>query len=123
MNDSSSARRKRLAIVLSVIFALAIVLGGGPGMYLVNPDTDDPDAAFTFLGMPIIYAWIVFWFLVQAGVVLVAYYRLWDGTTTADSRPKKKSSGTTGVGQAVPDGNQEIRQAQPDLQTPGTTSQ
>ncbi|MBC8877140.1 MAG: hypothetical protein H8E44_47535 [Planctomycetes bacterium] len=95
MNESPSAGRKRLAVVLSVIFALAIVMGGGPGMYLVNPDADDPDATFTFLSMPVIYAWIVFWFLVQAGVVLVAYYRLWDSTPTDDSRPTERSSGTT----------------------------
>jgi len=93
MNNSSSGR-KRLTIALSVIFALAIVMGAGPGMYLVNPDADDPDATFTFLGMPVIYAWVTFWFLVQAVVVLVAYFRLWDGASTDDSQRPEKPTGT-----------------------------
>ncbi len=102
MNKSSSGR-KRLTIVLSVVFALAIVMGAGPGMYLVNPDANDPGARFTFLSMPIIYAWISFWFLVQAGVVVVAYYGLWDTASDDDSQRADKTSRTTKVGQAVPD--------------------
>jgi hypothetical protein len=102
MNKSSSGR-KRLTITLSVIFALAVVMGAGPGVYLVNPDADNPDATFTFLGMPVIYAWVTFWFLVQAIVVLVAYYRLWGSSPTDDSQRTEKAPGTTGVGQTVPD--------------------
>ncbi len=102
MNKPSSGR-KRLTIALSVIFALAIVMGAGPGIYLVNPDADDPDATFTFLGMPVIYAWVTFWFLVQAIVVLVAYWRLWDSASGDDSQRTGKTSKTTEVGQAVPD--------------------
>lgn len=102
MNKPSSGR-KRLTIALSIIFALAIVMGAGPGMYLVNPDVDAPDAAFTFLGMPIIYAWIAFWFLVQAGVVVVAYYGLWDTASGNDSERAQETPRTANVGQAVPD--------------------
>lgn len=102
MNKPPSGR-KRLTIVLSAIFALAIVMGAGPGMYLVNPDSDDPDATFTFLSMPIIYAWIAFWFLVQAGVVVVAYYGLWDTASGNDSKRADETSRTKDVGQAVPD--------------------
>lgn len=102
MNKSSSGRR-RLTIALSVIFALAVVMGAGPGMYLVNPNPDDPDATFTFLGMPVIYAWVTFWFLIQAIVVLVAYFRLWDRASGDDSQRTGKTSKIAEVGQAVPD--------------------
>lgn len=90
----TSSGRKRLTIALSIIFALAVVMGAGPGMYLVNPDSGDPDAKFTFLGMPVIYAWVTFWFLVQAIVVLVAYFRLWDGASDDDSERPEKPPGT-----------------------------
>ena len=94
MNRSSSAQRRRLAIVLSAVFVMAIVMGAGPGMYLVNPDADSPDATFTVLGMPVLYAWVVFWFLVQAGVVLVAYFRVWDRSANGDSQHSEKLPGT-----------------------------
>jgi hypothetical protein len=59
------------------VFALALIMGPGPGLYWINPDTSDPNAVFLILGMPIVYVWAVFWFFVQAGVVLTAYYTLW----------------------------------------------
>jgi hypothetical protein len=88
MNCSSSAKDNLLGIALGVIFLLAIVMGAGPGIYLINPDSADPDAKCTFLSMPIVYAWIVFWFLVQAGVILVAYFKLW-------KEPQSERSGET----------------------------
>ena len=42
-----------LAIVLSILFVLALVMGPGPGLYLVNPDPADPTATFAVLGIPI----------------------------------------------------------------------
>ena len=85
MNSSSSDRRW-LAVALSATFVLAVLMGIGPGLYLVNPNPADPNATFTFLGVPKIYAWAVFWFFVQAAVVLAAYCRLWDGVHADDLR-------------------------------------
>jgi len=84
---ASAGRKKRLSIVLSAIFLLAVVMGAGPGVYLVNPNPADPDAVRTFLGVPIVYAWTVFWFFVQAGVVLAAYLLLWTGPAVSGPKP------------------------------------
>ena len=78
MSDNTIAKRKRLSIILSVIFAIAMVVGLGIGLKLINPDPKDPDAIFIVFGMPIIYYWTVFWFLVEAAVVLIAYLKLWN---------------------------------------------
>jgi hypothetical protein len=75
----SAQSRKRLRAVLIVVFAIAIVMGAGPGLYLVNPDPSDPGTNVTWLGVPIVYAWVILWFLVQACVVVVAYLFLWTG--------------------------------------------
>ena len=68
--------KTRLSKILAAIFVFATVMGPGPGLYLVNPAPGDTTTA-TFIGMPVLFAWAVFWFLVQAGVVLVAYRKLW----------------------------------------------
>lgn len=78
--------RKKLGWLLFGLFFLALVMGPGPGIYLVNPDPADPDANRFFLGVPIVYAWAVFWFSVEATVVAVAYFKLWrhDGDVTGE---------------------------------------
>ena len=68
--------KTRLSKILALIFFFALIMGPGPGLYLVNPSHDNPCSTM-FLGMPILFAWSSFWFLVQAGVVLVAYRKLW----------------------------------------------
>ena len=68
--------KTRLSKILAAIFIFAAIMGPGPGLYFVNPSPDDSSPA-TFLGMPILFAWACFWFFVQAGVVLVAYCKLW----------------------------------------------
>ena len=68
--------KTRLSKILAAIFVFATFMGSGPGLYLVNPAPDDSSPA-TFLGMPILFAWAVLWFFVQAGIVLVAYCKLW----------------------------------------------
>ena len=68
--------RTRLSKILATVFVFATIMGPGPGLYLVNPSPEDTSPA-TFLGMPILFAWAVFWFVVQASVVLVAYCKLW----------------------------------------------
>ena len=68
--------KTRLSKILAAIFIFAAIMGPGPGLYLVNPSPEDATTA-SFLGMPVLFAWAVFWFFVQAGVVLVAYRKLW----------------------------------------------
>ena len=68
--------KTRLSKILASIFLFALIMGPGPGLYLVNPSLDNPSST-TFLGMPVLFAWASFWFFVQAGVVLVAYRKLW----------------------------------------------
>ena len=72
------SNRRVLAVILSGIFILAIVMGPGPGLYLVNPDPSDPGATVSLYNIPVIYIWAVFWAAVQAAVVIIAYLKLWD---------------------------------------------
>lgn len=64
--------------LLVVLFLLAIILGAGPGIHLVNPNPADPGANFTTFGLPTIYVWGLLWYIVQFGVILVAYFRFWN---------------------------------------------
>ena len=66
-----------LAKTLTLIFILATLMGPGPGLYLVNPPAGAETPA-TFLGIPVIYAWVAFWFFVQAAAVLIASKKLWE---------------------------------------------
>jgi len=73
----SARGRRRLALILAILFAIAMVMGPGPGLRLVNPDVDGPRAGFTLLGLPVIYAWGLLWYGVQVAVVVTAYFALW----------------------------------------------
>ena len=76
--------KNTLSVALTLVFILALVMGAGPGIYLINPDRADPETARRVLGMPIVYAWTVFWFLVQATVVVLAYIKLWEAPSSGD---------------------------------------
>ncbi len=52
-------------------------MGPGPGLRLVNPEPNAPREALLFLGLPVIYAWGLFWYGVQAVVVITASITLW----------------------------------------------
>ncbi len=77
MVNSSKTGNKRLSLILAMVFIFAMVMGPGPGVYLVNPGADHEGPAPTLLGLPIVYAWAVIWFGVQAAVLLTAYFTLW----------------------------------------------
>ena len=49
-------------------------MGPGPGIYLVNDFAADGGR---ILGIPILYVWAIFWFAVEAIVILVAYLFIW----------------------------------------------
>jgi hypothetical protein len=70
-------KSRTLAWVLTIAFGFALVMGPGPGIYLVNPDASDPNATFTVGSVPILYLWALFWFAVEAAIVVTAYRLLW----------------------------------------------
>lgn len=71
MNPASEKR------LLFALFLLAVIMGSGPGLYLVNPDISTPNSSFTTFGLPTIYVWGLFWYAVQLGVILRAYFYHW----------------------------------------------
>ena len=77
MNRRSASPGRGLGVILSLVFVLAVLMGAGPGIYLVNPDVSQPDVRVAWFGVPIIYAWVMLWFLVQATVIVIAYFCLW----------------------------------------------
>jgi hypothetical protein len=87
MSESRVRKRSGLAVVLSVIFLLALVMGPGPGIYLVNPVPGEPATRRAVLGMPIVYLWAISWFFVQLAVVIVAYCTLWSRQDIPDAAP------------------------------------
>ena len=74
---TAKPKKRRLGLVLFLVFALAMVMGPGPGLHLVNPEPATTGEGLLFLGLPVIYAWGLFWYGVQAAVVLTACLTLW----------------------------------------------
>ncbi|MFT5525830.1 MAG: hypothetical protein ACI9G1_006063 [Pirellulaceae bacterium] len=72
------SRRKRLGWILAIAFVIAILMGPGPGMLLVNR----PTAHF---GLPDLYVWGLFWYVVEVGIVVLAYFFVWQ-----DDSPEPK---------------------------------
>ena len=64
----------RLSWILTGIFGFALLMGPGPGLYLVNGYAAQGG---TVLGMPVFYFWATFWCLVESGVVITAYLKIW----------------------------------------------
>ena len=62
--------------ILTLLFAIATLMGTGPGLYLVGSPTEE-GLAQSLLGVPALYAWVAFWFLVQAGIIMMASHRFW----------------------------------------------
>lgn len=69
--DKSPSKR---AWVLIALFLFALIMGPGPGLYLIN---DYAANGGTLLGAPALYTWAVFWFAFEAAVVVTAYRTLW----------------------------------------------
>ena len=64
------SNRKHLSWLLAAIFAFAMFMGTGPGMYLAN----DPR---TWFGFPRLYIWALFWCSVEVAVIVAAYAFVW----------------------------------------------
>ena len=70
-------KKKRLSIGLTLAMVFAMIMGPGPGLRLVNPDITAPAAPYIVFGIPVIYAWGIFWFVVQLVIVVTAYRTVW----------------------------------------------
>jgi len=68
--------RRTLGGILAVIFAVAMLLGAGPGILLVN--TPAP-----WIGLPRLYVWGLFWCTVEIAVVVTAYIFVWTANDEA----------------------------------------
>lgn len=62
--------RLKLGWLLAAIFALAMILGAGPGILFVNQPA-------TWFGLPRLYVWGIFWCAVEIAVVVAAYLFVW----------------------------------------------
>ena len=49
-------------------------MGPGPGLYSINGYAK---AGGTIFGLPALYAWCLFWFAVEAVIVVIAARKLW----------------------------------------------
>ncbi len=77
VNRDTSGKRKRLGVVLTMVFLIAMTMGPGPGMRLINPDVESGEAPVMVFGVPIVYAWGVGCFLIQVSVIVTAYVLIW----------------------------------------------
>ena len=91
MTHAGWSRRRRLATVLSVVFLFAMFMGPGPGLRLVNPDWQDPNANFFLFGLPVIYVWGILCYVVQLTVVVIAYFTIWADDVRAEERSETES--------------------------------
>ena len=62
--------KKALFRKLLWLFAISFVLSNGHGVLLVNKPT-------LIAGIPLLYLWALGWGIVQIGIILYAYLRLW----------------------------------------------
>lgn len=68
--DSPTPRFPLSGRTLCAMFAIALMMGAGPGVHLVN-------GRGPILGMPAVYAWAVIWYAVEATIVAIAFKTVW----------------------------------------------
>ena len=73
-NDIESQRKSRLVRILGAAFLLALIMGPGPGLYLINGYAK---AGGSIFGLPALYAWCLFWFAIEVAIVVIAAKTLW----------------------------------------------
>ena len=59
--NNKTTHQRRFGLVLFAVFALAIVMGPGPGLRLINPEPNAARESLLILGVPVVYAWGLFW--------------------------------------------------------------
>ncbi|MCA8982666.1 MAG: hypothetical protein KDA76_02810 [Planctomycetaceae bacterium] len=62
--------RRFLCTLMSSLVVLSLVMSVGPGVLLVNRPT-------MFLGLPLVYAWGIGWYLMICLAAFVSYFWLW----------------------------------------------
>ena len=67
-------RKSRLVRILGAAFLFALIMGPGPGLYLIN---EYAKSGGSILGLPALYAWCLFWFGIEVAIVLIAAKTLW----------------------------------------------
>lgn len=72
--------RRKWGAVLAVVFAMALLMGPGPGILLVN-------TARPIFGLPAIYLWGLLWYAVEVSVVVLAYLFVW-----SDDEPNQQTA-------------------------------
>ena len=70
MNYQNQAKNKRLFRILLLIFATSYLMSNGPGVLLVNKPV-------LVAGIPLLYLWALGWAVVQIGLILYAYFKIW----------------------------------------------
>jgi hypothetical protein len=73
-NQDSKSSRSKLSWILAGVFAFALLMGPGPGLYLINGYAANGG---TILGLPALYFWAIFWCAVEGVVVVIAYKTVW----------------------------------------------
>ena len=74
MTEESDKKPGVLGKVLTVVFLVALMMGPGPGSTLVDGSAEEPNI---MMGVPALYLWVVLWYAVMAGCVVVAATKLW----------------------------------------------
>ena len=54
-----------------------MIMGSGPGLYLINPDISAPNPSFTTFWLADHIRLGALWYAVQSGVILRAYFYHW----------------------------------------------
>ncbi|MEM7012574.1 MAG: hypothetical protein AAF585_13950 [Verrucomicrobiota bacterium] len=74
---SANSSTKPWAIASGVLFTVAVLMGAGPGIHLINPSESAAKEEFFVMGMPKLYLWAIFWFAMQAAALIIAYLKVW----------------------------------------------
>lgn len=77
---NSNKQRKPFFVFSLVLFLFSTLMGTGPGVWLVSGQ----NTVRLFAGVPILYAWVVLWFLIMVVSILIL---AWSGTLGRDDSP------------------------------------
>ncbi|MBA2113793.1 hypothetical protein [Bremerella alba] len=72
MKPAPSSTSRPLSYAATAIVVIALIMGVGPGVLLVNRPT-------MFLGLPLLYFWGIGWYFVICGVAIICYFFIWRG--------------------------------------------
>lgn len=76
--------KRRTGWILAFVFIVALLMGPGPGMLLVNRPV-------AVCGIPALYAWGLLWYAVEVAIVVLAYFLVWRD----DGAPQQNSPDNT----------------------------